>query len=136
MATVDTALNEKQEEFCKMYTSHYEVYWNATQAYILVYKPDKTKSNWYNTASASATRLIKKPHIQKRVNELLQDGGLNELNVDKQLAHVLNQHHDLNAKLAAIKHFDNRNARIEKARQSALTAWEITTDVLTIKLPE
>lgn len=129
-------LNVKQELFCQTYTSDYEIYGNATQSYISAYDVDKTKPTWYKSACASAIKLLRQPHIQKRINELLQEGGLNDVNVDKQLAHVLNQHHDLNAKLAAVRHYDNRNARIEKARQKALDDKEITTDVLTIKLPE
>lgn len=128
--------NPRQELFCKIYTSDYEIYGNATQSYIKAYDIDVTDKKAYNTACVSGLMLLKKPHIQKRINELLQEGGLNDANVDKQLAHVLNQHHDLNSKLAAIRHYDNRNARIEKARQKALDDKEITTDVLTIKLPE
>jgi hypothetical protein len=129
-------LNEKQEAFCQLYISDKEFFGNWVQAYIEVYKPDESKPNWYKSACASSSRLLSNAKVSKRLSELLQKEWLNEWYIEKQLLFLITQFSDFSTKLSAIKHFDNLNARLEKAKQKALNNKEITTDVLTIKLPE
>lgn len=107
-------LNEKQEAFCQLYTSwDREFFGNWVQTYIEVYQPDKTKKNWYQTARASTSQILTNINIIKRINELLDDWWLNDVNVDKQLLFLINQYDDKGNKLWAIKEYNKLKKRIE-----------------------
>ena len=54
----------------------------------------------------------------------------------KELAKLVLQDEELNTKLWAIRHWNDIKLRIEKAKQEALNKEDITTDVLTIQLPQ
>lgn len=136
MGKKEDKLNEKQEAFCQLYISDKEFFWNWVQAYIEVYKPDSSKWTRYKSACASASRLLSNVKVVKRISELLEKEWLNDWFIEKQLLFLITQFNDFWIKLNAIKHYDNLNARIEKAKQKALDDEDITTDVLTIKLPE
>jgi len=108
-------LNSEQENFCQLYVSpDTEFYGNGVQSYLEAYdKEISRRGNWYNTAKANAYRLLTKPEICKRINELLETGGFNDENVDKQHLFLLNQHADLKTKLGAIKEFNELKGRIK-----------------------
>ena len=131
MSVKKEKLNEKQDKFCKLYVSDREFYGNWVQCYIEVYKPDESKPNWYKTSCQSASKLLSNPKVTRRIAELLEKDWLNDSNVSKQLLFLINQFSDFNTKLSAIRHFDNLNAKIEKAKQKALTDGDITKEVLT-----
>ena len=124
------------EKFCQLYATDKEFYWNWVNTYIEVYEPDKTQKNWYNTACSAASRLLRSVKVAKRISELLEKEWLNDWFVEKQLLFLVTQFSDFNVKLWAIRHYDNLNARIEKAKQKALEKWEITKDVITVRMPE
>jgi hypothetical protein len=105
-------LNEKQELFCQLYATDREFFGNGVQAYIEAYEPDTSKPNWYNGARASASRLLSDVNIYTRINELLEDGGLNDVNVDKQLQFLINQQDDKSTKLQAIREYNKLKQRI------------------------
>jgi len=70
-------LNPKQEQFCQLYVSpDTDFFGNGTQSYIEAYNP-KQKGNWYNSAMASASRLLRNVKICERINEILEEQGLN-----------------------------------------------------------
>lgn len=98
-----TKLNLKQEEFCKMYTSNdRDMFGNGVQSYIEIYEPDTSKSNWYKTACASASQLLSNIKVINKINELLEEQGFNDENVEKQHLFILNQHVNIPAKMKAI----------------------------------
>ncbi len=105
-------LNEKQELFCKLYASDREFYGNGTQSYIEAYEPDTSKPNWYKGAQASASRLLTNVIVLKRINELLEAGGLNDAFVDKQLEFLITQNADFSSKVAAIREYNKLKTRI------------------------
>lgn len=107
-------LNPKQELFCQLYAGiqDKEFFGAGTTSYIEAYDPDNTKPNWYKTAAAAATRLLKNVKIINRINELLESEGFNDQNVDKQHLFLLNQHADLKTKLGAIKEYNSVKGRI------------------------
>lgn len=119
-------LNIQQEQFCVLYTSwDKEFYGNWMQSYAEAYKIDKTKKDRYKQAKANAHRLITTDYIIDRINELLEEDGLNDVNVDKQLLYLVNQHEDKNVKVAAIKEYNKLKQRItEKVEHS----WNITVN--------
>ena len=110
-----------QEKFCQLYVSgDKEMFGNGTQAYIEAYNP-KHKGNWYKSAMASSSRLLRSVKIIKRINSLLETGGFNEENVDKQHLFLINQHTDLKTKMSAIKEFNALKSRVtEKLGQTCL----------------
>lgn len=123
-------LNYNQERFCQLYASDEEFFWNWVQAYIEVYKPDQSKKNRYKTACASVSRMLSNVKLCNRINELLEEKGLNDEFVDKQLLFLITQHDEKSVKLWAIKEYNTLKARIEKGRQKALNEWAITTDAI------
>jgi len=120
MADKEEKLNERQEKFCKIFTSpDKELFGNGVQAYLEVYNIDTSKPNWYKTACAAASRLLSNAKVYNRIQQLLEEGGLNLGNVDKQLLFLINQYSDFKTKLGAIKEFNALKQRItEKIEHS------------------
>lgn len=106
------SLNPKQEKFCKLYATDAEFFGNGVQAYIEAYEPDQSQKNWYKTACARASQLLSNVKVCERINQLLEEGGLNDQFVDKQLQFLLTQHADFKTKLGAIKEYNKLKARI------------------------
>jgi hypothetical protein len=108
-------LNLKQEEFCKLYVlADKDFFGNGVAVYVEVYKPDKTKKNWYKSACVRASQLLSSLKVCNRINELLEEGGLNDQFIDKQLLFLATQHADFGAKIAAIKEYNQLKTRITK----------------------
>ena len=63
-------------------------------------------------AMAAASRLLRDVKVIQRINELLEEGGLNDQNVDKQLLFVINQFADFKSKIAAIKEYNAMRNRV------------------------
>jgi len=96
-------LSPRREAFCEMYTSpDREMFGNGVQSYIEIYKPDISKKNWYKTACACSSRMLSNAKIINRINELLEQQGFNDENVEKQHLFILNQHGNIPAKMKAI----------------------------------
>lgn len=110
----ETGLNERQERFCQLYARSEEFFANGTQAYLQVYNIDKTKPKWYDTASQAASQLLRNIKICNRINALLEQEGLNDQFVDKQLLFLITQHKEFVNKLGAIKEYNRLKARIKK----------------------
>jgi len=113
-----SGLNLKEEEFCQTYISHdRDLYGNGTKCYLEVYGEYYSashKGNFmsYKVAQVLAYRLLRKVKIIERINELLEEGGFNDQNVDKQHLFLLNQHSDLKTKLGAIKEYNAVKKRV------------------------
>ena len=105
-------LNERQERFCQLYATDREFFGNGVQTYIEVYEPDQSKPNWYKRACSSASEILSNPKVFNRINELLEDGGLNDVNVDKQLVFLINQQADFGSKIAAIREYNKLKSRV------------------------
>lgn len=105
-------LNVDEEAFCELYTSSSEVFGNGIQSYILAYDPDQSVKGWYDRAKSAAFKLLTKGSVIERINMLLEQGGLNDQNVDKQLMVLINQHGDFSNKIAAIREYNKLKQRI------------------------
>ena len=105
-------LNIKQEAFCKLYSSDLEFFGNGVEAYIHSYKIERDKPNSYKTACAAASRLLSNVKVIDRINELLDQQGLNNAFVDKQLKFLITQHADFGTKLGAIREYNKLKMRI------------------------
>lgn len=114
--TMDTLkqydLSLEQEMFCQYFTSPTEFFGNGVQSYASAYNVDLNTKSGYNSAKSSATRALKNPKILRRINDLLEAAGLNDVNIDKQLYLLVNQNADFKAKLGAIKEYNKLKQRI------------------------
>lgn len=85
-------------------------------------------------AAESACRLLLYPHVLNRINELLDERGLNDQNVDKQLLFLITQHKDFQSKLGAIKEYNKLKDRInEKLRLANEDGSPLTIKVISYK---
>lgn len=116
-AKTEQGLNLQQEEFCQLFVMpDSDFYGNGVSSYIGAYKPRKI-GNWYNVARACSSRLLTNVNVCKRINELLETGGFNSENIDKQHLFLINQYADLKTKLGAIKEFNELKGRVEKRKE-------------------
>jgi phage terminase small subunit len=105
-------LNPQQEKFCQLYATDVEFFGNGVQSYIEAYNPDTSKPNWYKTACSVASELLTNPKVFNRINEILEETGMNDVAVDKQLSFLIHQHSDFSAKTAAIREYNKLKQRI------------------------
>lgn len=129
----EVKLTRRQELFCSYYVSK-EFFGNGVQTYIEVYEPDQTKPNWYKTACVNASEILSNPKVYNRINDLLDEAGLNDQFVDKQLLFLIQQHDDKAAKLNALKEYNKLKARIVDRTESTVTA-DVTSNGETIGDP-
>lgn len=107
-------LNPKQEKFANLYATDKEFFGNGVQSYIEAYDPDTSKSTWYKTACISASQLLSNIRVCTRITQLLEEGGLNDQHVDKQLLFIITQFDDKSTKLAAIREYNKLKQRINE----------------------
>lgn len=116
------ALNPRQEKFAQLYTyGSKEFYGNGTQSYIAAYKVtigNEEGQMSYNNARVQAHEVLTNPNVKARINQLLEEGGLNDENVDKQLLFLINQFEDKQVKLRAIKEYNKMKKRVENSNQT------------------
>lgn len=105
-------LNLKQNKFCELYASDKEFFGNGVESYVEAYQPDMSKPNWYKTAAASASRLLRNVKIIDKINNILQETGFSDEFVDKQLSFLIAQHASFDTKLGAIKEYNKLRQRI------------------------
>jgi hypothetical protein len=109
----ENKLNAQQELFCQYYiSSNKELFGNGVQSYIEAYNPDTTEKNRYKTTCASASRLLSNDKVINRINELLEEWGLNDQFVDGQLLFLIQQYTDFGSKMRAIWEYNKLKQRI------------------------
>lgn len=99
-------LTERQELFCQYFAQDKECFGIGVRAYLAAY-PDSS----YDAAKASAYHLLTNPYILDRIDQLM-DTFINEQIVDKELAKVILQSGNYNAKVRAINEFNKVKGRI------------------------
>jgi len=114
-------LTLQQKRFCELYTSDTEFFGNGVRSYAEAYHIDLTKKNSYKGAQVNASKLLSKTIILDKMNKLLDEMGLNEIHVDKQLAFLLTQNAELGVKLGAIREFNKLRQRLEGKQVSGQT---------------
>lgn len=115
-------LNLQQDLFCNYYTSPTEFYGNGVQAYAAAYDIDLTEPGAYMSAAASASRLLKQVKINKRIDSLLADRGLNDAFADKQLLFLMTQNADFGSKLGALREYNKLKQRVTEKVQHEVIA--------------
>lgn len=112
-------LTLQQEEFCQLFTKNdTEFYGNGTQSYMEAYGREHLKKYGkplsYKSAQVLAHQTLRNLKIIDRINELIEIGGFNDQNVDKQHLFLINQSADLKTKLGAIKEYNALKKRVDK----------------------
>lgn len=130
---IGKSLTLRQEEFCQLFVSE-DFFGNGTQTYLEVYDVDHTKPNWYKTAQAAASRLLSNVMVCARINELLEEGGLNDQHVDKQLLLLITQNADYTNKVGAIREYNKLKQRITDkvdltSQGKRIIAWNVVEPV-------
>ena len=106
----DGWLSINQSAFCKYLI---EERGNARSAYSKAY----TKAN-ENSARKAASKLLKNPHIQERINEIMEENWFNSTFVDLELMGIIKQSDNLWLKLKAIIEYNKITARAKKVKVS------------------
>lgn len=117
MNETNSTLNKlppKQELFCNLYATEREFFGNGTESYIEAYNIDLNRKGAYAGARASASKLLTKSNILKRIDSLLEASVLNDQFVDKQIAFLIAQNAEFSTKLGAIKEYNALKNRITK----------------------
>lgn len=107
----EDGLNDKQRLFCKHFVSK-EFFGSGVEAYAEAYGLDLSNQKEYNTAKVNACKLLTNANILLRINEELEDAGLNDNFVDKQLLFAITQNADLSSKVKAISEYNKLKQRI------------------------
>lgn len=109
-------LNEQQKLFCKYYVSE-EFFASGVEAYAMAYGKDLTNQKDYNVSKSNAYRLLTNADILSYINDLIDDAGLNDSFVDKQLLFAITQNADISSKVKAIGEYNKLRQRItEKSK--------------------
>lgn len=132
-AKTQAGLNLQQEGFCKLYTNSEaidrEVFGNGVQCYLAVYGAEYLmkykKPMSYEAALAMSSRLLTNVKVIDRINNLLEEGGFNDVNVDRQHLFLINQHSDLRTKMQAIKEYNSVKKRVDNSTKLVLNGVEI-----------
>lgn len=107
-------LNANQRLFCELFTSDMEFFGSGVDSYVEAYSVSLGNPGAYASAKAAASRLLNKPNVIKHINQLLEKHALNDENVDKQLAFLINQQSDFKSKLGAIKEYNTMKERVQR----------------------
>ena len=110
-------LSAKQEAFCQLYCTDVDFFGNWTRAYLKAYDLDPQSKKDYNNAMASSSRLLRNVKIIDRIDALMEEGGLNDQYVDKQLLFLIRQHEDKGSKLRAIAEYNKLKQRITEKKE-------------------
>lgn len=102
----------QMEMFCQYYTSPTEFFGNGVQSYAAAYNIDLAQPGAYNSCKALASSMLTRENICKRIDTLLDAGGLNDQFVDKQLLFLITQSAEFAPKLGAIKEYNKMKQRV------------------------
>lgn len=114
----EDGLTLMQEQFCQYYiNADRELFGNGVHCYLATfgeqYQAVNKRPMKYEVACVLASRELSKVNIIKRINDLLEQGGFNDGNVDKQHLFLINQHADLKTKMSAIKEYNAVKKRVD-----------------------
>ena len=137
----DLKLSINEEIFCQYYVLNQETRSNGYQSYLIAYGREEDVENatnedavyaeredgsrgellqsgahdrLVNTLTKEASRLVRKPHVQSRIYELLNSLLRDEI-VDAELAKVMRQDRELPSKVRAIEEYNKLRQRSTKS---------------------
>jgi len=113
--------NKKHELFVKALFKHK---FNQTEAYAEVYEVDLNDVKEYSNARHSASRLTTNVNITARVKYFLEEIGLNDNVVEKELLNAIYQDEDRNAKVKAIDIYFKYRKKYDDAIKVEVTNYK------------
>jgi hypothetical protein len=113
-----SSLSQKQKLFCQYYVSNAETAGNGVQAYALAYGYNLKEAGKYQSAKTNAYKLLQQEDITGYIDQLLEDAGLNDQYVAKQMAFLIRQNADLGIKRLAIADYLKFHHRIAPQRST------------------
>lgn len=128
-----TGISLKADLFCRLYVSK-EFFGNGLESYAEAYDKDLKNPSHYNAAKSEASQLLDDPRVLEYINSMIDEAGLNEAFVDKQLLKLITQDSDKGSKVAAIKEFNRMKGRI--VEKTDLTSKGAQIDSIVIYKPE
>lgn len=118
---IEEELTIRQLKFIELYC--WDMMGNWVQAYLDVYDIDTSKTWWYKTACAWASRLLSNVKVYTKINQMLEESWLNDNFIDKQLFFLISQQSDLSNKLWAIREYNKLKNRITEKME---VTWKIS----------
>lgn len=115
-------ISNEQEKFCQLYARDPKLAGKPFDCFMKVYKDQLEPHQTPEFVRKQAKELLLSDNIIQRVNQLLEEDGFNDTNVDKQHLFLINQHADLSTKMKGIEHYNKLKKR--------------TNDVQTIIMPQ
>lgn len=131
-------LNVNQEAFCQAYVNgEKELFGNGVRCYLEVYQVNRLKPNWYKVACSAASQLLSNIKVINRIRGLLEAGGFNDENIEKQHLFLVNQFTDLGTKMRAISDFYKLKGKYapEKSEMEVIFPKPIYGGSSTISIP-
>lgn len=110
---VKVKISNEQEKFCQLYTRDKKLMGDPMGCFLAVYELEPHQVGNTKQIKKDIETLLAKPQIISRINELIEEDGFNDLNVDKQHLFIINQHADLNVKMKGIEHYNKLKKRID-----------------------
>jgi len=107
---IKVQISNEMEQFCQLYTTDRQYMGDPTKAYMKVYGEENKL-----IATQLAKELLFKDQINQRINQLIEDTGFNDMNVDMQHNYLINQHRDLPTKMKSIEHYNKLKKRTSDA---------------------
>jgi hypothetical protein len=102
------------ERFCQLYVTDKEFFGNGAASYMEAYGMDKNSKKAYNSARSAASQLLTNLNVLRRINQLIDESGLNETTADKQTLYLMLQNQDLSAKARGIAEFNKVRGRVKE----------------------
>jgi len=128
---IKVQISNEMEQFCQLYTTDRNYMGDPTKVYMKVYgEEDKA------VATQLAKVLISKDQINQRINQLIEDTGFNDMNVDMQHNYLINQHRDLPTKMKGIEHYNKLKKRTSERVELILPRPIMDWDEEPVKLDE
>lgn len=127
----DFGLNVNQAKFCEIYATQEEFFGNGVASYMEAYKSKNGKKKiGYMTAAANSSRLLTNAKILGYLDYLIEEGGLNDQHVDKQLRLVITQNADFKSKVSAIREYNRLRQRIIEKQEHTHKFQDLTDEEL------
>lgn len=114
---IKVKLSNEQEKFCQLYTRDHDLMGDAISCFKECYELEPHQIDNKNQLKKDVELLLSKPQVVARINELIEEDGFNDQNVDRQHLFIINQHYDLSTKMKGIQEYN----RLKKRTDNSLT---------------
>ena len=111
-ATKAYDISLQMEIFCRYFTTAGEFYGNGVRSALHAHNLDALDQRQYRMAKTISYSYLSNEKVLKRINDLMEEGGFNDVNADKQLLFLMTQNSDYSSKLGALKEYNKLKQRV------------------------